>query len=175
MYVIIGGGALLPFILLAVTLVVGSAYAVVDFFFKYWMYFALGSGILLLIRTIAVAVKSYEKWNAALYFVLEIIRIILTYVTLIWYTNDWMITAQDSILVFILKAGVEGIFVLGLVGLAISVPWMIFSDDADFEDLPWIMPIAGIVLILIPLVLRMIVEYVNTGAVFPVELFKQLM
>lgn len=170
----ISSGALLPFILLAVVLVVGGAYTVVDFFFKYWIYFAIGSGILLLIRTITTAVKSFEKWQAFVYFIIEVIRIPLTYLTLVWYANDWITEAHSNILGFIIKAGVEGIFVLFFISMATTLPWSVFGNDDFAEDIPWVLPIISIVLIIIPLGLRMIVEYVNTGVAFPVELFSKM-
>ncbi|MBQ7986252.1 MAG: hypothetical protein IJ304_03180 [Clostridia bacterium] len=179
MIIVASTGVLLPFILLACTFIFGGAFVgihtIVDFFFKYKLYFMIASAVLLLIRTIVSTVNSYEKWSSFLYFVFELIRIPLTYFTLLWFANDWLIEAQNGgFFTFLIKAGVEGLFVLAFMGYAIAMPWLLFNDDVE-EEYYWALPLGSMAITMIPLGLRLIVEYVNTGAWLPVELFTKLL
>lgn len=175
MVVFVGGEILVIAALFIFVMTAGSAYVLVEFLYNNWMYFVLASAVMLIIKTIAAAVKSYEKWHAILFFVLDVIRIALTYITFIWFASDWLLEMENSFITFFIRCAVEGIVVLAVVGWSVISSWCVFVNDEASEDFSWLWPLLGIVGVIILLGIRMLIEYANTGVFFPTEMFLNIL
>jgi len=175
--IIMSGTAVGAFILIIIALALGCTYSIVDLFSRYWIYLFAAPGIMCLIRSVIISVRNCEFWHGVWYFILDCLRIFLTYITIMWFACDWLgelDSGINGILSFLIKVFVEGFVVISALSIAIGVSWSALAEEDLSEDCPWVFPIISMVIIILPLGIRMIVERINNGVFIPKDFFKMI-